>query len=318
MLAEMHPAIVPTSDSVERRPARISMTSEGKAQGMLPVGIDQAQLDLLPEIYPRFNQYATKPSAIPFLQGMHSEQRGEPLPLSLSMRYGEGVVVQHLFDETWRWRPVEGGEFYRKFWSQMIRNLCRRELLDQLPPLELLTDQDEYRSYESVQVRLLDRKSRFLNQEFLTIRLEPVDANSQDRQPPQTIVMKRAHRALDGYAATLENLPPGQYSISLSSKVESGEAASTVQSGFRVLDTDPEEDYLPMNENLLSSLSKSTQGTFSNLWEMNAIIDQLPKRTLTGDSETRLIPLWNRWEILLVFIATMTFEWIFRRRTGVD
>ncbi|WP_417848001.1 hypothetical protein [Thalassoglobus sp.] len=308
-LAEMHPAVEQSGEESERMPTQIVVTAEGKAQGVLPVGTDPDQLGQLPLIYPDFKMYAAKPAAIPLLQGVNSAQAGQMLPLILSMRYGKGVIIQHLFDDSWRWRPVANGEFYRKVWSQMIRNLCRRKLLDQLPPLELLTDQDEYRPYESIQVRLLDRKAKYQNLDSVIVELKA------DSGSTQNVTLRRTQLPFDGFASTIENLNPGEYAVSFDSREES---VATIRTRFRVLDSDPEEEYIPMNESLLRSLSESTHGAFLHPWEIDSILDQLPERKLTGYSETRLIPLWNRSEILIVFIIAMSIEWIFRRRAGLD
>ncbi len=305
-IADLHPAIIGSPPDEDRLPVTVAISAEGRAQDVLPAGMEQSEFEKLPEVYPIAREFSTKAASLVLLQTQQAEQT---LPLILSMRYGSGLIVQHLFDDTWRWRAINDGEFYRKLWSQIIRNLCRRRLLDQLPAFDLLADRDQYQSHEAVQIRLIDRQGWFQDRDSVS-----VDIN-KNAESANSVELNRSEAAENSFTKTFEQLAPGEYSLSLTT---GNVDLPVVRTQLSVVESHPEAKYLPMNEDLLRNLSQSTQGEFFYPWESELLLKQLPNRKMTNYSESRVIPLWNRWEFVLLISALLAVEWIARRRSGIE
>ena len=309
-LAEIHPAIASTSDVAVRRPAQAIISAEGQAQKILPVGMKRDEFEGLPYVYPIIRDWELKTSALMLSQGLLQDNEIK-IPLLLAMRYGKGIVLQLLFDDTWRWRAAENGEVYRKIWSQMIRNLCRQKLSSELPPLQLWADRDDYQEHEPVELQLIDRHNRYADRESVTIQLDQLDGTQR------ILSLQRAERTGANFSATLTDLPAGDYSASL---IDSGSAeeVTKVKVSWAIHESRLEREYQPLNVELLKNLAEVTEGGFYYPWESDRLVEQLPRHTQATLSEIRIIPLWNRWEFLLLFLMMLSVEWVIRRRTGIE
>lgn len=310
-LAEIHPALPQNRFGGERVEVHAVLSPEGKLQRLLPEGDEVYPVGQLPTLFPMPTAMLMKASAITLLQGELTESKAvESLPLILSMRYGSGLVIQHLFDDSWRWRSVQEGEFYRKMWSQLIRSLCRGKLIDQLPPLELFTSQDRYKSHESVQIQLVDRQNRYASLDQLTLQL------SRDQTIISELPLQRSGTHRDSFSASVQGMLPGEYSAVLNDAPSENLPPPRVK--FEIVQSDPETEYRPLNVALLTKLSDGTRGSFYYPWELEKLPSKIPGQQDSRSSQTRIIPLWNRWEILLPLIGLLSIEWILRRRVGIE
>ena len=306
-LGDIHPAMARENDREQRSPMRVNLTAEGHALAVLPLGIEKIDIELLPAVYPVAPEFVTNAAALTLLEGQRVDGRGTSVPLLLSMRYGSGLVMQQTFNDSWRWRAVNQGEFYRKFWSQMIRNLCRQKLLEQLPELELFSDRDEYIQGEAVQVRLIDRRNRFAREDQLVAEIEGKES------PSRIISLQRAGATENAFTGTIEGLEPGNYTLAFLP-----EDGSELRTGWTVVESRPELEHRPLNEDYLQKVSKLTEGRFSYLWELDSLLSQFPIQKQNRQSETLIIPLWNRWDFLMLLIGFLGIEWGLRRRVGID
>lgn len=245
VLRELHPVTLSVVSREESEPSRqqvrLSLTSEGASERIFPDSFQEQSRSQLPQLYPVGRDYQITPTALVLLQGMPTDSQLSPFPLMLSLRYGRGTVIQHLFDDSWRWRQVQQGELFRQFWSQVIRNLCRQRLLDQLPPLELVTDHDEYRTTDAISLRLLDREERFRHLESVNVQLqfratpspgitteEPESSETAESTIPgaetvesRLLTLPRSPLMPELFAITLSDLQPGSYTAILDPQFES-------------------------------------------------------------------------------------------------
>lgn len=306
-LGDIHPAMVRESNDDQRSPMRVNLTAEGHALAVLPLGIENVDIELLPAVYPVAPEFVSNAAALTLLEGQRVDGRGTSVPLLLTMRYGSGLVMQQTFNDSWRWRSVNQGEFYRKFWSQMIRNLCRQKLLEQLPELELFSDRDEYVQGETVQVRLIDRRNRFVKEEQVVAQVEGTDRVSR------VISLQRSGSTDNTFTGTIEGLEPGSYALAFLH-----EDVSVLRTGWTVVESRPELEHRPLNQEYLQKVSKLTEGRFSYLWELDSLVSQFPIQKRNSQAETLIIPLWNRWDFLILLIGFLGVEWALRRRVGID
>lgn len=308
-ISELHPALTRQPEGIQRRPVNAKLTPEGIAQHLLPILSESTDHANLPDLYPLGYDLSSKPSALTLLEGQGSDSSFKPLPLVLSMRYGSGLVTQHIVDDFWRWRVVANGEFFRKHWALTVRNLCRQKLIEELPPIELTSNRNQYRSSDSAEIILIDRRERLKLQDAI-----PVIWNFNDQDGGE-LTLHRSNTDATIFSGTMNSLKPGSYTLSLASTEEE---LNSVRARFEVSEGNLEEEYYPLQETLLRKLSEKTQGQFYFPWELDQLQSELPEPQYTTDSKTLIIPIWDRWELILPLLFVFGLEWVVRRRTGLD
>lgn len=89
---------------------------------------NKAVWSVLPGIYWSQSVARTKPAARVLLEHGDSTRTtrlpSQIEPLLVAQAVGNGRVVYVGFDETWRWRYVEDGYYYRRFWGNVVRYLA--------------------------------------------------------------------------------------------------------------------------------------------------------------------------------------------------
>ncbi len=67
----------------------------------------------------------------------------------------------------------------------------------------------------------------------------------------------------------------------------------------------------------LVSAARISHGTYVPFWKSEEIVASLPRTRAVPISAETVVPLWNRWEVLLGLTGLLTLEWIIRKRTGL-
>ena len=308
-ISELHPTLTRLPEGIQRRQVNVKPTPEGEAQHLFPVLSEEHDQAAMPELYALEYDLSSKPSALTLLEGKRGDSSFKPLPLVLSMRYGSGLVTQHLVDDLWRWRVVANGEFFRKYWAQTIRNLCRQKLIEELPPLELTSNRNQYHSSDSAEIILIDRLEQLQLQDAIPVIW---DLNGQTGGE---LTLHRSNSDSTTFSGMMTSLQPGSYTLSL---LSNDEKLNSVRSQFEVVETNSEEEYHPFQKTFLQKLSEKNQGQFYFPWELNQLQSELPETQYMTNSKTLIIPIWNRWEMILLLLGVFAVEWIVRRRTGLD
>lgn len=309
LIADLHPATPQNIESEKRLAVIAEITPEGRAQSLFPAEFFADQQTALPELFPIYRELSLKPASLVLMEGAPQIGNTERFPLILTMRYGNGVIIQHIVDDTWRWRVLQEGRPYRGFWSQMIRNACRRKMITELPTVELFTNQDRFTLNEPAEIILVNRSDQFSEAEQLPVLLR------RDDEPATTIQLQRTEQASNTFNSTLTDLLPGKYLVSAPSLTAPQTSLNTT---FEVVNLDPERTYKPMNEELLQKMSQATRGKFFTPSEFDQLVQALPSGQLAGSVQTRIISIWNRWEVFLLLTFLLATEWATRRISGVD
>lgn len=307
-MANAHPALPEHALLEKSRGISIHLPGEGRAQRLFP---EQSQTPLplsLPHSYTRLDRLIVKPAALTLLEGSLNDTSVNRVPLVLSMRFGNGLVIQHLIDDTWRWREIEEGLIFHKFWGQTVRNLCRRKLSQSLPPLELLTNLDTIFSDQALEVTLIDRN--LISGSVL--RTVVVLTNEQGQH--SELELSRSSQNEVTFQGEINELPPGQYQLSVP-EFDQVEGATT---GIQVLPANIENQYKPLNKDFMSRIASATKGGYFPLNDFEDLPDALPSRTYSSNTTTRIITLWNRWEFVTLLLCSLGLEWGLRRRFGID
>jgi hypothetical protein len=80
---------------------------------------------------------------------------------------------------------------------------------------------------------------------------------------------------------------------------------------------DPSEQQNPLpDHDLLRRIADQTVGRVLNgATDLSAMIKRLPR--VTGPPEVKKTPAWSVWSLLVLLLALLTLEWIWRRSIGL-
>ncbi|MEW4490127.1 hypothetical protein AB1L42_18730 [Thalassoglobus sp. JC818] len=296
-------------DSNNRIAVIPTLTAEGRAQRMLPRSIQENASEDLPVVYPHSVDMQIHPAAIVLLQGNSESAESQSLPLSVSMRLGRGQIIQHSFDDSWRWKFLMQGELYRQFWSQLVRYSAKMRMADQLPSVELLINPEQAFTNQPIDVLVLDRGGEFDESRSPQLRLTKEDSliAELNLQPTSDIDHIYAHQ--------FSSLSPGTYEATI---VSEKDGLSPLRRQFRVSPFDAELSSQAMDSSFLEELANVSGGSFQTPDELEELLQRLPEGPDRSTAQTTILPLWNRWEILCLAILGLTVDWVIRRRFGLN
>ena len=310
---ELSTARAPDPQATIRTGFRPELTLEGRKESAIfrfekTEEESVAVWNQFPELYWFLEAPELKPGAFAFAR--HPTRSGSDgrLPIIALQRFGAGKVLFHATDELYRWRFRRGDLYYGRYWIQAIRYLTRSRLLGRDKGARLTADKEYYQRGETVRLRL----------EFLDERLIPLEQDGAsvlvERRggSQQTIRLTQLPHARNVFEGQLSRAPEGTYH------------AIAVRPAFS--DAPPSEDFIveSRSRELLKTsvdrtdLVRATQATHGRFYTL-AEAARLPRDIPAGQPvplESRdPIPLWNRWEFLLLFAGLLTAEWLLRKRS---
>jgi hypothetical protein len=217
-------------------------------------------------------------------------------------------VLFHSIDSTWRWRLGAGDTYFARYWVQTIRFLARGKLASG-GGIELTADRREYRTGETVQLRVRYRDPRTApNRDEITVHVE------SPGQPRRRIALHRNPSAPGVFDGSIDGLPEGQYGVTLAEQPASGEPPTT---RFTVVAPPGELARLEMDAAALTYAAEVSRGKFYTFADAERLLSELPAGRRAPLASLPPIPLWNRWWLLAAFLTCITCEWILRKRKGM-
>jgi uncharacterized membrane protein len=251
-----------------------------------------------PELRPGAEVFATHPTK-PGSQGN--------LPVIALQRFGAGKVLFHATDETWHWRYRVGDLYYGRYWVQAIRFLSRSKLLGKDRTAELTADRLVYQRGDTVHLRV-----RFLDERLIPGQDEPVTVMVERQGDVQRPVkLSRVPQAPTVYEGQFPHVTEGRFHAWVSSPGFSGAPPSTdfhVEAPLREL----QNRSLDLTE--LTQTARQTHGKYYSLADVANLHADLPPGHRVPLDTAEPIPLWNRWEVMLLFASLMLTEWLLRKR----
>jgi uncharacterized membrane protein len=252
-----------------------------------------------------------EPKVLPSVEVLATSSDGKT-PLLVSGQFGKGRVLAFAGDSTWQWaRRPESKETHRRFWRQAVLWLLGRE--DPAGQLWL---------------RLPKRRFRLD---------EPIDvtAGVNQAQPSPTAIRLQGNLILADQSArpielapqasqwqtTLSGLPAGVHRI----RVEGGPELTSAEIEFEVLNDDREQlrpfaDVALMEQ--IAAITKEAGGRAVLPDDMASLAAQI--RDLRATAKAPVIERyrfgdgpWSGSMLMLLFVATLTTEWIARKRLGL-
>ncbi len=238
-----------------------------------------------------------------------------------TIRAGLGKVLLLHFDQTWRFRYGVGDTHHHRFWGQITRWGAGPNLRSGNEFVRLGTDRLSYTPDDTVDVvaKVLDPDRRPVADS--TVEVEVWKDGQRLRR--QRLAYRRDSTGL--YETTLGGLgEEGEYRLKLvGGDIDKGLAA--VPDGPREIETEllvvttrnpVELAELTADRDFLARAANLTGGRLAELDDLASLVDAFgaPKEVL---KERRNITLWDKWPLLLLFLALLTTEWVARRRGGL-
>lgn len=302
--------ILPLWPNPESQKNRVSVdvqfTAEGRAQRVL-ASTDALRSGFeLPQVTVRDSEVSINPAALVWLQGR--TQAGHEIPLVASLRFGAGQIVQQMCDQTWRWKFISNGEFYRRYWLQLVRFVCKTRLSEQLPRVELRVEHDQ-QDPRTVTVNGIQRRPTALGFSSLVLTLSHVG------QPDRIFEDIVSNETSGAFSQKLTHLEAGEYRVIARL---TGDLTIQASQNFTVVESDPEQAYAPVNRQVLEELSAHSRGKYFSAGEFQECLKQLPTGIGLGTTASIEIPLWRRWELLLFTLLCFSVDWSLQRRYGLS
>lgn len=319
---ELDAASVPPSDADLREPFQPRWTEAGRLSTPLfrHLQLDDSTADSgsaggsvsrdvwrsLPGLFWLCDAPRLRAGAIVLLE--HPQRRGEkqPLPVIALQRFGAGKVLFHATDELWRWRFRDGERIYSRYWIQALRFLSWTQSLDGVRGVEFTADRQAYQRGESVKLRLQVLDERQLPASgAATVMLERAD------EPRRSIELARVVNSTNLFTGELRGLSVGRYHAWLSDPSFPGSPPAV---DF-VIEA-PQRELLrrQLDRADLETATHATHGRYFALHEADRVPAEIPAGQPVPLSAATIIPLWTRWELLLLFASLLTAEWLCRRR----
>ncbi|HET6328292.1 MAG TPA: hypothetical protein VFG04_26660 [Planctomycetaceae bacterium] len=248
-----------------------------------------------------------KPSARVFAVWHRGPSTTNDVPIVVMQPVGAGKVLFHATDEFWRWRFRVGDLYFGPFWSRAVRYLSRSRLLGRDRTAELTTDRSLYSQGESPALRV-----RFFDERFVPTAASAVSVTVERRNGERrTVALNRSPGHPTIFEGTATSLPLGVYHAWVASP-SFRDAPPAVD--FRIETASDELLRRNLDRHELEQTAQITHGDFLTLADASSLPSRIPPGHPIPLSTRERIPLWNHWEVLLLFAGLLTAEWVLRRR----
>jgi hypothetical protein len=233
-------------------------------------------------------------------------------PLLVAQESGKTRALALAADTTWRWatKNKEGKAHHARFWRQLILWLAHREDA----------------SGNQVKIKLATRRAPLGEKLPMEVIVEAPDGRTpaglefkarlkHADQPDRGLSLVR--RA-EGFQGVIDNLDrAGDYAVEVE-VTQGGKEIGSASAKFLVYDDDLELRQLAADHEPLRRLASETGGEFHPAEEFPKFVKSLLDRDLNQEITKPVVEnLWDRWELLAVFVAILGCEWLLRKRVGL-
>lgn len=300
----------------------LDLTRDGQAAEFLKLDdTDPDATNVWPRfagVYGYFALRGAKPTASVYAYS--SDPRGsvggEPPPYFVGQFYGSGRVFYEGSGEMWRLRALDES-YFEVFYTKLLRHVTEGRLLRGSRHGVLLVDRDRFLLGDSVAVRaqLKDEQHRPLKQESVSLRVTRPDSTSE------TVTLAAIEDQEGSYLGQFRALQEGAYQLELP-LTSAEDLPLTKRIHVRVPDL--EREHPELNEELLSSIARRTNGVyyagldsavFGNP-SLKGVAEQIPSkaetRIIRGAPDPEFARRQSLW-ILGVFCGALSLEWLLRR-----
>ncbi len=231
---------------------------------------------------------------------------GERAPVLAVQYYGKGRSLYLGSDEIWRWRALDNGAYYRRFWSNVVDFLASGRL--QKKRVIITTGADRFAVGEEMPLRVeaYDRDYRPLEDETFVVQM--ID-RATGRAEAITLKSDVKRKAKGHYEASVKLRRIGSFELTALEGTERDEAVA----GKTVSVTLPQEEFRrpEADPDMLRALAR--HGTFLQLHEVDRLPQVVPAGKVTVSNP---VPrdLWDVPLTLIVLVVLLAAEWILRKQ----
>lgn len=288
---------------------QLEPTPEGRAQTFLRLDdqmADPAALwKTLPELHWAWNLGKCKPGAVTLAVQSNRFSDSGKMPVLVWQRFGSGQVLFHATDEMWQWRQGREDAVYGRYWGQVLRQLCRAKLLGAERTLKLTSDRPVYTIGESVRLMARSRGGLGSGAESL---VAIVERSGGERR---RVTLERVPDNATQYEAVLPMEPVGQYQAWIES---AGSPSPSDPCRFRVEIPNRELRERAANHEDLKEAARISHGKFYHWTGAGQLAREVPAGRPVAETAAELVPLWKRWELVVLLLICLTTEWLIRKR----
>lgn len=233
-------------------------------------------------------------------------------PLVAIRPYGRGEVVYLAFNELWRLRRLNGEEYYRQFWGQLIHRLGLSHALGDQKRFVVRTDRRQYRAGEEalITVEVYDKDFQPLDENDVPdrrLQAEHVGPRPDD-QGRRSAALMIAQTRPGVFTTRLPLRTDGEHRLRVTDPV-TGSLSETV---FTVSDVSLERRNPIRNVALQQALAAETGGRSYDLTTLDRFSqDFQPSRPREVTIE--VFPLWNTWLAFSLVVGLLLVEWALRK-----
>jgi hypothetical protein len=294
-------------------PWPVTLTPEGRTTDFLKIAdaTGNASVDLwstFKGIYRSYPVRGVRDGAVVLIEYGNPRARtelGQP-PFLASQFYGTGRTVFVGSAETWRLREISS-EGHQRFWTNLIREVGQGRRSRGTARGLLLLDRTEVAQGQPVSIRAQLYDARLQPLVTDSVPMSIVDAEGRTINIPDRL--NADGRGAGQYVNSFRPPRSGAYRIS----VPVPESSDVLQTTIDVVVPNLEAQNPTQNAELLSNLTRDTQGRYLSLAEISTLPSLLPDQSQPIIVDEQLRTLWDRSWLMLLLVMLLAFEWIMRR-----
>jgi hypothetical protein len=294
-------------------PWPVTLTPEGRTTDFLKIAdaTGNASVDLwstFKGIYRSYPVRGVRDGAVVLIEYGNPRARtelGQP-PFLASQFYGTGRTVFVGSAETWRLREISP-EGHQRFWTSLIREVGQGRRSRGTARGLLLLDRTEVAPGQPVSIRAQLYDARLQPLVTDSVPMSIVDAEGRTINIPDRL--NADGRGAGQYVNSFRPPRSGAYRIS----VPVPESSDVLQTTIDVVVPNVEAQNPTQNVELLSNLTRDTQGQYLSLAEISSLPLLLPDQSQPIIVDEQLRTLWDRGWLMLLLVMLLAFEWIMRR-----
>jgi len=235
----------------------------------------------------------------------------EGVPLLFATTIQRSRVAAFAGDTTYLWWTVgDKAELHQRFWRQLILWLARKEA-DTDQPVWVSVTPRNYAPGSNVHLTFGARGADGTPLDDATFNVEVT------RPDGQKVSATPQKSAGENSAEFDKTVLPGDYWVRVSAR-RNGQPVGTFDATTRfIVDArDLELDYPSADYDFLKQLSSITGGVSLKPEEVDGLLERL-KESKSNLTRVQSITLWDRLELLLLFVGLMSLEWFLRKKRGL-